>query len=183
MIYRCTTNFKGDEVSNSVIKYWKGRLEDICPFHERKFLEDDAYAKFETIKRSTWPSFVSQRALYEDYCLWFSAAIVASLNVEEYAVHELPSPAHSRDFNAQMRPFLCLGSKGTTNKRIEVPRNYQGTWFKEQKFQRFYRLSHWLDHANAYTAITGAAINTSKAKDLPLTTPPKYESVSLAGHN
>lgn len=169
---------------NSVIQYWKGRLEDICPFYNRKYLDDDAYSKYETLQRSSWPDFVSQRALYADYCEWFSATVTAKINVEAYLPHELPSPVHAKDFNAQVRPFLGLGRKSlTTNKRVTVPRNYQGSWFREQKFQRFYRLGKWQDHAAEYTRTTGGVINLASARNHDLTNAAKHESVSLSGHN
>lgn len=168
---------------DSVINYWRGRLEAVCPFYNVKYLEDDAYAKWETIKKSTWPSFVSQRALYADYCEWFSAVILAPINVSEYKEHELPSPRHSRDFNAQIRPYLNLSWENMTcNKRVTVPRNYQGTWFNEQKWQRFYRLKSWKDHVDMFTRSTGVVIDTNADKN-HLTKASNSGTVSQLGHS
>lgn len=166
-------------MSTSVIKYWRGRLEAVCPYFSPKYLEDEAYTKWDTLQRTSWPDYVSQRALYADYCEWFDAVITSQLSLDLYETHEVPNPAHSRDFNAILRPFINCGDwAGTYNRRVPVPRNYQGTWFNEQKFQRFYRLSPWKKHADAYSAITGTSIDLSNTENLDLTKLKKYETVS-----
>jgi hypothetical protein len=147
-------------MTGSVIAYWRERLEAVTPYYNEQYLGMESCTRFASVQKSTWPSEVSLNATYADFAEWYRDTYVADLeHVEPYksAPELLPKVPTRKAFLVMWRS-ICPPMVNTKH-RVELPRYFEGTWFKEQKWQRFVKLPSWDDCVKRFESLTKSRVN------------------------
>lgn len=157
-------------MSAAVYQYWRERLEDVCPFNNRNYLNDPAATYYDSLQRPTWPTAISTSAFYNDFAAWFRSRYIEPLESSpEYEANAnyLPSQPHPRTFFIQLRDFIFIYPHNKPKvRRVRKARLYEGSTFYESKLQRFIFLNDWKVHTNAFEQLTMTTITPKVKADM-----------------
>lgn len=149
-------------MSGAVIRYWRERLEGMCPYVDEAYLQEPWSTLYFSVDRpKRWPSAVNTVTFYEDFAGWWRGAYALPLDAQS----ELPKQPHERHFFGVLRDFLFLGGKNPRLRKVPVPRLYQGSEFAERRYRRFVLLKDWREHAEVFEALTKSTLSITQPVD------------------
>jgi hypothetical protein len=139
-------------MSGADLRYWRERLEDVCPFYKKSMLMTPHGVIYNGVDKPSWPDAVNTVTLYEDFLYFWHDNYVLSIQGPK------PKPPHVRAFYATLKDFLFINGDRPRQRKVSVPRQYQGTIFLERKYQRFIYLRSWAEHVNTFEKLTKSSI-------------------------